>query len=199
VVGGAQGLSPRWRAVRKATTLLGMFVLAVSAAAGAQTYVAAGGCRDGVRNGAYELRMPDGQLRVAGAFAKGRRTGTFLFWASTGARIAVIPYEDDVKIGTVAVWYAPSAPGGEPRRKLESAYAGGLLHGTTRSWHENGRRRTEYRYERGELAVADAWTASGTRLPAAEARRLAERDRAADANFYASLEQIVADNAPHCD
>ena len=91
---------------------------------------------------------------ILGAFAKGRRTGTFLFWASTGARIAVIPYDDDAKVGTVALWYAPATPQGEPRRKLESAYAAGVRHGLTRSWHANGARRAEYLYERGNLATA---------------------------------------------
>jgi hypothetical protein len=72
------------------------------------------------------LRAQDARwrLRILGAFAKGRRTGTFLFWSSTGARIAVVPYDDDAKVGTVAVWYAPAPPRGEPRRKLEAAYCG---------------------------------------------------------------------------
>lgn len=158
-----------------------------------------GACRDGTPNGAYELRMPDGRLRILGAFAKGRRTGTFLFWASSGARIAVIPYDDDAKVGTIALWYVPVTPLGEPRRKLEAAYAGGVLHGVTRSWHPNGARRAEYRYERGVLAAGLAWTESGAPLAEPEARRLAERDRATDAEFYASLERIIAENGPRCD
>ena len=139
--------------------------------------VASGACRDGAPNGAYELRMPDGRLRILGAFAKGRRTGTFLFWASTGARIAVIPYDDDAKVGTVALWYRAGDPQGEPRRKLEAAYAAGVRHGITRSWHANGRRRAEYLYERGSLAAAQAWSESGAPLAEPEARRVAERDR----------------------
>ena len=162
-------------------------------------YVVAGACRDGAANGAYELRMPDGRLRVLGAFAKGRRTGTFLFWASTGARIAVIPYDEDAKVGTVALWYAPAASRGEPRRKLESAYSGGVLHGLTRSWHASGARRAEYLYERGNLATAKAWSEAGAALSESEARRIAERDRVTDADFYASLERTIADNGPRCD
>ena len=158
-----------------------------------------GACRDGTPNGAYELRMPDGRLRILGAFAKGRRTGTFLFWAASGARIAVIPYDDDAKVGTLALWYGPATPQGEPRRKQESAYASGVLHGTTRSWHANGTRRGEYRYERGSLAAAAAWTETGAPLGEPEARRIAERDRAADVDFYASLERMIAENAPRCD
>jgi antitoxin component YwqK of YwqJK toxin-antitoxin module len=189
--GGGAG----WRALAAVAALL----LAAGADASAQPYVVAGSCRDGAPNGAYELAMPDGRLRIVGAFAKGRRTGTFLFWSASGARIAVIPYEDDAKIGTVALWYPPAIPRDAPRRKLESAYAAGVLHGYTRSWHANGKPRAEYRYERGALAAALAWSESGEPLPEPEARRLAERDRGTEAEFYASLERMIAENTPHCD
>ena len=164
----------------------------------AERLVANGACRDGVPNGAFELRMPDGSMRVLGAFAKGRRTGTFLFWSSAGARIAVIPYEDEAKTGTVALWYAPASRQGEPRRKLESAYSAGVLHGFTRSWHANGKPRAEYRYERGELAAALAWNEAGKPLPEPAARHLAERDRSIDANLYVEFEKIIAENLPRC-
>ncbi len=168
------------------------------AAAPAERLVASGACRDGVPNGAYELRSADGRMRVLGAFAKGRRTGTFLFWAATGDRIAVIPYEDDAKTGTVALWHAPASRQGEPRRKLESVYSAGVRNGTTRSWHANGKPRAEYRYERGELAAAQAWRESGESLPEPAARRLAEQDRATDAALYAVFEQTIAEHLPLC-
>jgi len=164
----------------------------------AERLVASGACRDGVPNGAYELRTADARMRVLGAFAKGRRTGTFLFWAASGGRIAVIPYEDDAKTGTVALWHAPASRGGEPRRKLESAYAAGVLHGFTRSWHANGKPRAEYRYERGELAAAQAWSESGEALPEPVARRLAEQDRATDAALYAAFERAITEHLPLC-
>ncbi len=173
--------------------------LAGSPMAAAAPDVVTGACREGVPNGAYEFRMPDGRLRIVGAFAKGRRTGTFLFWTASDARIAVIPYDDDAKVGTVALWYPPARPRGEPRRKQESAYAAGVLHGITRSWHPNGARRAEYRYEHGSLAAALAWTDSGAPLTEPEARRIAERDRATDADYYAGLERTIAENAPRCD
>ena len=178
--------------------LCGMLA-SVAGAAATERLVAEGACRDGVPNGAYELRMPDGRLRVVGAFAKGRRTGTFLFWAPTGARIAVIPYEDDVKVGTVALWYAPGSRQGEPRRKLESPYAAGVRNGATRSWHANGKPRAEYRYERGELLAAEAWSEAGEPMPEPAARRQAERDRESDASLYAGFEKIIAENLPRCE
>jgi antitoxin component YwqK of YwqJK toxin-antitoxin module len=179
-------------------SMLGAFA-GVSVAASASDLVASVACRDGAPNGAYELRMPDGRLRILGAFAKGRRTGTFLFWASSGARIAVVPYDDDAKVGTVAVWYSPSAPQAEPRRKLEAAFAAGVRHGITRSWHADGRRRTEYLYERGNLVAANAWSASGASLAESEARRTAEQDAVADADFLSGLERTIAENGPRCD
>jgi hypothetical protein len=186
--------------MRLTVALAAVFAMFTSAAGGAtmERLVAIGACRDGLPNGAFELRMPDGQMRILGAFAKGQRTGTFLFWASTGARIAVIPYEDDAKVGTVALWHAPASRQGEPRRKQESVYSAGVLHGITRSWRVNGKPRAEYRYERGELAAAQAWSESGAPLPDAAARRLAERDRAADMNLYAAFEEMIAGNLPRC-
>lgn len=199
MVGEAQDLTEGRRAVRRVMALLVALFLAAGTDAIAQSYAVAASCRDGVPNGAYELSTADGRMRIIGAFAKGRRTGTFLFWSASGARIAVIPYDDDAKVGTVALWHPPAIPRDEPRRKLESAYAAGVLHGYTRSWHPSGKRRAEYLYERGILAAAAAWSVSGEPLPEHEARRLAERDRETDAGVYASLERMIADNAPHCD
>ena len=71
-------------------TLLFPLALAVGQAL-AQPYVVVGQCRFGVPNGGYELRMPDGALRVAGAFAQGRLTGTFIFWTAGGARYSSSP------------------------------------------------------------------------------------------------------------
>ena len=170
-----------------------------AASAAATELVASAGCRDGAPNGAYELRMPDGRLRILGAFAKGRRTGTFLFWAATGDRIAVIPYDDDAKVGTGALWYPPAIPLTKPPRKLEAAHAAGVRHGVTRSWHANGRQRTEYLYEHGKLSTARAWSEQGAPLPEAGARLAAGRDLAQDTEYFASLERMIADNGPRCD
>ncbi len=183
------------RGARVAVAAAALFV----SAAGAETFVVSGGCRDGAPNGLYEQRMPDGRLRITGAFAKGRRTGTFIFWAANGARIALIPYDDDVKVGTVAVWYDPARAKADPPRKSETAYVAGVLHGVKRSWHPNGNPRTEFRYERGELAEARAWMQRGAPLSDAEARALAARDVSTDESFYATLETAIAENLPRCE
>ena len=163
------------------------------------SYVVSGSCRDGQPHGAYELRMPDGKLRVAGAFNHGKRIGSFLFWSASGARIAHLPFDDDLLSGTVALWYLPANAKTEPKPKLEAAYANGLMTGGTRSWYPDGRARAEFRYDQGVLAEARAWNAKGAVLSDAESRAMAARDRAADEQFYNTLLRIVRDNPPPCE
>jgi len=179
--------------------LLALLATFVPAALAAESLVVEGACRDGEPNGAYTLRAVDGRLRAAGAFAKGHRTGTFLFWSDRGSRIAVVPYDNDRKLGTIAVWYPPPAPNADAPRKSESAYVDDRLHGEKRSWHANGKPRTRLRYERGELIEARAWSPAGVPLSDAAARAQAARDVATDEAFYATLEALVATYTPKCD
>ncbi|MEO8344745.1 MAG: hypothetical protein ABI607_03535 [Betaproteobacteria bacterium] len=162
------------------------------------SYVVTGQCRDGRPHGAYELHMPDGQLRVAGAFNQGKRIGTFLFWSTAGVRIALLPYDDDSLSGTVALWYSTGTARSVPKPKLEAVYANGQLFGAVRSWYPDGRPRAEYRYAKGALADARAWDAKGAALATAQARTLALRDATEDRQFYNALEGIVRDNPPQC-
>jgi hypothetical protein len=164
-----------------------------------ESYVVTGSCRDGRPHGAYELRMANGQLRVAGAFNQGKRIGSFLFWSSSGARLALLPFDDDVLSGTVALWYLPANAKAEAKTKLEAAYANGVPAGVTRSWYPDGRPRAEFRYEHGSLAEARAWGARGAPVPDADARAMAPRDRIADERYYNALETVVRDNPPTCD
>ncbi len=184
------------RALRLAATAV---ALGGCIGAAAESFEVSVGCRDGLANGAYELRSADGRLRVAGALAKGRRTGTFVFWNEQGARIAVVPYDDERRVGTVALWYAPRLAGTQGARKLEAPYAGGRRHGLTRSWHDNGRPRSEVEYEHGTLAGARAWQRDGTELAPDEARARAARDEAADDATLARLDALVANNVPACE
>ena len=177
------------------------YALAIAQAqaqAQAQPYVV-GQCRAGVAHGGYELRMPDGRLRVVGAFAQGRMTGTFIFWTAGGARVDVLPFDNDDKNGTVALWYVAPDAQQEAGRKLESPYFGDRPHGVTRSWHPNGAPRAEYHYEHGVLTEAHAWTIAGAPLSDAEANDLQARDTEADDRLYATLLAIVRDNLPSCD
>ena len=173
--------------------------LSVAATAHAESFAVVGQCRGGAPNGDYELWDFRGRLRVAGAFSQGRKTGTFIFWGAGGARSAVIPYDGDAKSGTVALWYAARDGKSETGKKLEAPYVEDRLHGIVRSWHPNGAARAEYRYERGELIEARAWTATGTALSDEEARKLAQRDIAADRQVIESLLRVVREPLPGCE
>ena len=165
----------------------------------AQSYDVVGQCRSGVPNGAYELKLHDGRLRVAGAFSHGRMTGTFIFWMAGGARVAVLPLDNDSRNGTVALWYTAPDGRSETGHRLEAPYRGDQLHGVKRSWFADGSPRTELRYDHGRLVSARAWRENGLPLAGAEARRLAERDAEADEHTFASLVALVRQHLPVCE
>ena len=185
----------------------GLFVfvvgVAVAGAAVAQpsapAWLVDGGCRDGLAHGRYELRSGGGNLRVAGAFNLGRRTGSFIFWTDDGVRIAHITYDDDARNGTLATWYATRRGDREAPRRFESAWRRGERDGLTRSWYAGGQRRSETEYVHGRVTAAAGWTNAGTRVGDAIARDLAARDAAAADAEYAELEGLVRDHLPHCD
>jgi len=182
-----------------ARLIVALALAAFAAAAIAETFAVRGSCRDGYVHGVYELRGGDGRLRVQGAFNRGARTSSFLYWTSNGIRVAHIPYDDGGIAGTVALWYAQTLPGQEARQKLEAAYAKGERHGPTRSWFPNGRPRGEYAYERGTLVAAKAWNALGTPLAESGARGQATRDAEEDGRYFTSLDAIVDANLPACE
>jgi antitoxin component YwqK of YwqJK toxin-antitoxin module len=165
----------------------------------AQAYDVVGQCRSGVPNGAYELKLADGRVRVVGALSQGRMTGTFIFWRSGGARVAVLPLDNDARNGTVALWY--TAPDGrtEAGHRLEAQYRDDRLHGVKRSWYADGSPRTALRYDHGRLVAARAWNEAGRPLSGHEARRLAARDEDADERTYASLVALVRQHLPVCE
>lgn len=175
-----------------------LLAVLAAAGAGAQDYAIEGSCRDGAPHGAYELRGASGQVRVVGAFTRGKRTGSFLYWSSSGTRIAQLPFDDDVLAGTLALWYSPADRRGEARPKLEAAYVAGKLHGRKRSWYPDGQLRAEYRYDQGALLDARAFSDTGSALDPAAARALANADLATDDRFYASLDDIVRTHPPRC-
>ena len=192
------GKAPLRGVVSRARWLVPALAVIALPVPAAPALIAEGACRDGEPNGAYMLRS-GAHLRVVGAFSKGRRTGTFVFWDERDTRIAVIPYDNERKGGTIALWYAPSAPGGDAPRKSEATYVDDRLHGEKRSWFPNGRPRTDLRYEHGELVDSRGWTRAGAPLSAAAARELAARDQITDEQFYFTLQSLVADHGPKCE
>jgi hypothetical protein len=77
-------------------------------------------------------------------------------------------------------------------------FASGRRHGTERSWHVNGRARTEAEYRDGTLVSAAAWDANGRPLSEADALALVKRDETADDAEYRALEELVRKHAPTC-
>jgi hypothetical protein len=178
---------------------IGAFIAALAACTAAQAFTIVGACRNGQPNGAYELRMEDGRLLVAGAFAYGRKTGTFIFWSEGGARVAVMPYDEDSRSGTVALWYVSPGASVETARRLEAPYVHDRLNGLVRSWYATGAPKAEERYENGQLVDAQAWTEAGMPIPEPEARALAGSDAEADQRLCDTLLALVRDNLPRCD
>lgn len=189
MVGAAQALS------RLACAGLAL----AAASAWAQDFTVAGSCREGLPHGAYELRGAGGQMRAVGAFNRGKRMGSFLFWSETGARVAQLPYDEDLLNGNVASWYLPSSRRAEQVQKSEANYAQGRLAGPKRSWYPNGRDRTELRYDAGTLGAARAFAENGKPLAEREARTLAARDEASDARAIEALETLVRTHLPRCE
>jgi hypothetical protein len=156
-----------------------------------------GGCRDGKAQGPYQLRSGNGDLRVAGAFNEGMRTGSFIFWREGGVREAHVPYDNGLRNGTVATWY-DGPPGYEPSRQFESSWRRGVREGETRSWYASGRPRSKIDYRNGQIVAAQAWRDDGTALGDAAARALATKDeQTADAQ-YAEHDALVRDHPPEC-
>ena len=180
-------------------TLAAACVAAMPAAAayGAEPLLARVACRDGVPNGAYELRGQDGRLRAVGAFAQGHKTGTFIFWTANGARSAVIPYERDSRTGTVALWY--TAGGRETAKRLEAPFSDDVMNGVLRSFHPNGAPRAEARFEHGALTAVEAWDVRGKPLPEARARQTTARDLVDNGRLIAGFEALIRHNLPHCE
>ena len=159
-----------------------------------------GTCRDGAAARRLRAaRCPTAGCASLGAFAKGRRTGTFLFWSATGARIAVIPYDDDAQgRHRRALVRAGDAAGASRAASSKPPTSAGVLHGVTRSWHRERQRRG-----RSIATSAASWRAlraagapSGKRAaptPSARALARARRRSTDDADRTRSLlEPIVA-------
>ena len=115
------------------------------------------------------------------------------------ARLAVLPFDNNARNGTVALWYVTADAPLEAGRKLEAPYVDDRPHGVWRSWHPGGALRAEYRYEHGVLVDARGWTDAGEPLSEAAARGQAAGDAEADEQVVAALLALVAANRPACD
>jgi hypothetical protein len=182
----------------RATLFVAASLFAAGIAGAPATWIVDGNCRDGRPQGPYQLRSGDGQLRIAGAFNEGKRTGSFIFWSAQGVRAAHIPYDNDVRNGTVALWYE-GPPGREPARRFESVWHRGNRDGPTRAWYADGHRRSETDYADGRITHTIGWSDAGELLSDAAAREMAEHDAAAADTIYAELDALIRDHLPRCE
>lgn len=186
------------RLIRATLFIAASLIAAGIAGAQSPAWTVDGNCRDGRPHGPYQLRSGNGQLRIAGAFNEGKRTGSFIFWTADGVRAAHVPYDDDVRNGTVALWYE-GPPGREPPRRFESVWHHGERDGATRSWYPDGRRRSETGYAGGRIAGTIGWTDAGEPVTDAVAHEMAEHDAGVAAAIYANLDALIRDHLPHCE
>ena len=190
-------VGPAPRLTRAALVLAAALAQAAGGATMA-TWVADGNCRDGRPQGPYELRTGEGQLRVAGAFNDGARTGSFIFWSDAGVRIAHLPFDHGLLNGTVAIWYE-APPGREPPRRFESAWRRGKRDGETRSWYRDGHPRALTQYAAGRITASAGWTDTGARMADAAAGEAAQQDATAIDALYDELDALVREHMPRCD
>ena len=87
----------------------------------------------------------------------------------------------------------------ESGRRLEAPFVADRLHGVLRSWYPSGLPRAEYRYERGQLVEARAWTDAGSPLSDADAASSATSDAEADQRMLDDLVVLVQEHVPRCD
>ena len=191
MVGGARAALARILAAAAGAMLV------ASAPAASAALSAKGGCRDARAQGPYQLRGESGQLRVAGAFNEGTRTGSFIFWRDDGVREAHVPYDNGLRNGTVATWYDGPADR-EPQPHVESQWRAGVRDGVTRSWYADGHRRSEIDYAHGRMVVSRGWTEAGRRLSDAAARARAEADEQDEDAEYRRRSDLIADHMPAC-
>lgn len=172
-------------------------LIALTSAAVAQDFRVEASCRDGYAHGAYELRDANGVVRAVGAFNRGKRMGSFLFWNGEGIREAHLPFEEDVLNGTVALWWP--ARRGEPKPRVEAPFVRGKRQGTTRTFFANGAPESELVYADGELRSANALSEAGKPIPEAQARTMAAREMREDDARIAGYLALVDAHLPRCD
>ena len=144
----------------------------------------------GCRTGGCASSGPSPRGGAPGRSCSGRRRR---------AHRASIPYDDDLKVGTVAVWYAPALATADPPRKSETTYVAGGC--TARS-----ARGTRTAIRAPNCATSTA--CSSRRAPGPNPARRCRRTRrgagrratvASDERFYATLEATIAGHAPRCE
>ena len=98
---------------------------------------------DGLREGVWIERYPDGSMRSRGSWEGGRRNGQWEWWYDDSTPKKSGVYADEQPDGTWREWYRNG------QMRLEARWSGGLPDGEWREWHEGGSLASVGRYREG--------------------------------------------------
>lgn len=175
-------------------------LLPLAGAAGDGTLVASNDCKAGIPHGEYRVKSADGPVRIAGSYAEGLRSGSFTFYDAGGEKLIALPYTRGLIHGTVEGWHVPDeAGGGEPRLKLVSDISAGFIEGRYRTWYDNGKPRSDFTVEEGEIVSAKTWNPDGSVLEIGDPSAFLQTDIETDFAYYSRLEQVMDAFPPVCE
>ena len=121
------------------------------------TALVEGETQDGLRDGEWIERYPDGSLRSRGRWVLGRREGEWQWWYEGGVPKKRGTFRDEEPDGPWFDWYPSGAPRGE------GEWRAGRPWGLWREWHPGGALASEGEYVDGrEEGLWRRWFADGT-------------------------------------
>jgi hypothetical protein len=157
-------------------------------------------CKGAIPHGAYTVESVSGAVRIAGSYADGLRSGSFTFYDAGGEKLIALPYTGGLIHGTVEAWHVPDeAGGGEPRLKLVSDISAGFIEGRYRTWYDNGKPRSDFTVEEGEIVSAKTWNPDGSVLEIGDPSAFLQTDIETDFAYYSRLEQVMDAFPPVCE
>lgn len=92
----------------------------------------AGASRNELREGEWEGRYSEGQMRYRGQYRRGQKHGPWVEWWENGGKKHQGDYSNDIKQGQWQEFF----PNGNLRNSIE--YLEGAAHGQWQSWHLDG-------------------------------------------------------------
>lgn len=154
-------------------------------------------CRDGVPDGEYRVESAQGRVRIEGSFAAGVRDGEFVFYTANGDRMIVLPYTRGLLNGTVKAWHVGAGDANSPLKLLADIKAG-FINGRHRTWYENGKPRSDFVIEDGEIIAGETWNPDGTVLEIKDHSQFLGAEIDSDFAYYDRLEQVMGAHPPAC-
>ncbi|HEY5738488.1 MAG TPA: hypothetical protein VIW27_02125 [Gammaproteobacteria bacterium] len=154
-------------------------------------------CRNGVPEGKYQIESAQGRVRVKGSFVDGLRDGEFVFYTANGDRMIVLPYTRGLLNGAVKAWHVGAGDANSPL-KLLSDIKDGFIKGRHRTWYENGKPRSDFVIEDGEITAGETWNPDGTVLEIKDRAQFLSAEIQSDFAYYERLEQVMDAHPPTC-